>query len=131
MSEMDICDYHAGERAERPWGSWSVLAVYPRAILKRIEVQPGCRLSLQGHQHREELWLVVQGTATVEIDGVERKLTEGESAQVPRMSPHRLSNATQELLVVAELQRGDILSEEDIERYEDDYHRAPEDEHAN
>ncbi len=127
MSGMDICDYHAGDSAERPWGSWKVLAVYPRAILKRIEVKPGCRLSLQGHRHREELWLVVQGMATVEIDGAEQLLHEGEYARVPRLSTHRLSNGTQELLVVAELQRGEFLSEEDIERYEDDYHRAPED----
>ncbi len=131
MSGMDICDYHAGDRAERPWGSWSVLAIYPRAILKRIEVKPGCRLSRQSHRHREELWLVVQGTATVEIDGEEKHLEEGESVRVPCLSRHRLSNDSHELLVVAELQRGELLSEEDIERYEDDYHRAPEDEHVN
>ncbi len=127
MNESDFSRYRTGEKAMRPWGNWSVLAVYPRAILKKIEVKPGCRLSLQGHQHREELWVVVQGRALVEIDGNLRELSEGESVLVPCMSRHRLGNAAEQLLVVVEIQRGDILSEDDIERYEDDYHRAPDD----
>ncbi len=120
---MDFSIYHEGEKAERPWGSWAVLNVYPRAILKQIVVKPHCRLSLQSHEHREELWTVVQGTATVEIDGERRLLEEGESVMVPRGSRHRLSNAADDYLVVVEHQRGDILSEDDIVRYEDDYHR--------
>ncbi len=125
---MDICAYHLGEKAERPWGSWAVLSVNPRAIIKQIVVKPGCRISLQSHQHREELWTVVQGMATVEIDGEFNSLNEGESVMVPRGCRHRLSNASHHPLIVIEHQRGDVLSEEDIVRYEDDYHRAPEDE---
>ncbi len=128
MSDMDLNLYHVGERAERPWGAWAVLGVYPRAILKQIEVKPGCRLSLQSHVHRDELWTVVQGTATVELDGEVQVLLAGGVVTVPRGSRHRLGNAAQELLVVIEIQRGELLSEEDIERYEDDYHRAHEDE---
>ncbi len=120
--------YHTGDHAERPWGSWAVLCVYPRAILKQIRVKPGCRLSLQSHRHRDELWTVVQGTARVETDGVEQLLAEGSVLTVPRGCRHRLGNATQEWLTVIEIQSGDWLSEADIERYEDDYHRAPEDE---
>ena len=67
---------------------------------------------------------MVQGTATVEIDGELRLLEEGESVMVPRGSRHRLSNAAGEYLVVVEHQRGAILSEEDIVRYEDDYDRT-------
>ncbi len=125
---MDLSVYHAGEKAERPWGSWAVLKVYPRAILKQIIVKPGCRLSLQSHEHRDEQWAVVQGTATVEIDGHVLTMGESGSVMVPRCCRHRLSNLTQEPLIVLELQRGDILSEEDIERYEDDYNRAGDEE---
>ncbi len=125
---MDLSHYHTGERAERPWGSWAVFSVYPRAILKQIRVKPGCRLSLQSHRHRDELWTVVQGVATVEIDGKVESLSEGGVVTVPRGSHHRLGNRSQEELIVIEIQSGELLSEEDIERYEDDYHRAPEDE---
>ncbi len=123
---MDLSHYHTGEKAQRPWGSWAVLAVYPRAILKQIRVTPGCRLSLQSHEHRDELWTVVQGVATVEIDGQQRHVPEGGVVTVPRGSRHRLGNEGQGLLIVIEIQSGETLSEEDIERYEDDYHRTPE-----
>ncbi len=125
MNDMDLSHYHNGDHAERPWGSWAVFCVYPNAILKQIKVKPGCRLSLQSHEHREELWTVVQGSATVEIDGTLKTLSEGEVLTVPRGSLHRLGNSTQEWLTVIEIQHGTILSEQDIVRYEDDYHRAP------
>ncbi len=36
--------------------------------MKRIQVVPGGRLSLQKHYHRAEHWVVVRGTAEVTID---------------------------------------------------------------
>ncbi len=127
MSGMDLSHYHTGEKAERPWGGWAVFNVYPHAILKQICVNPGCRLSLQSHQHRDELWTVVQGTATVEIDGEVQILPEGGGITVPRGRRHRLGNNADEVLIVIEIQSGELLSEQDIERYEDDYHRTRED----
>ncbi len=118
-----LSTYCEGESAERPWGSWRVFGVYPRSILKQIVVQPGNRLSLQRHQHRVEHWIVAQGVATVEIDGETRSVPEGEAVNLPRGCSHRLSNDTNEPLVVIELQQGDILSEDDIERIDDDYNR--------
>ncbi len=118
-----LSTYHEGESAERPWGSWRVFAVYPRSILKEIVVKPHDRLSLQRHQHRVEHWIVAQGIATVEIDGVTSTVPEGVAINLPRGCCHRLSNETDELLVVIELQQGTILSEDDIERIDDDYNR--------
>ncbi len=130
MTTMDLSHYHIGDEAIRPWGVWSVFNVYPHAILKQIKVKPGCRLSLQSHRHRDELWTVVQGTAMVEIDGCVQELPVGRVVTVPRGSRHRLGNASRDWLVVIEIQSGELLSEEDIERYEDDYHRAPEEENT-
>ena len=53
------------ERGERPWGSYQVLDESASYKIKRIEVQPGQRLSLQKHHHRSEHWIVVSGTAIV------------------------------------------------------------------
>ena len=49
----------------RPWGSFTILEEGRGYKIKRIEVKPGHRLSLQMHHHRSEHWIVVAGTARV------------------------------------------------------------------
>ena len=51
----------------RPWGTYTVLEESNGYKIKRIEVKPGSRLSLQKHFHRNEHWIVVSGTATVTV----------------------------------------------------------------
>ncbi|MGE3301186.1 MAG: mannose-1-phosphate guanylyltransferase/mannose-6-phosphate isomerase, partial [Arcobacter sp.] len=43
----------------RPWGTYTVLEESNGYKIKRIEVKPGSRLSLQKHFHRNEQWIVV------------------------------------------------------------------------
>ncbi len=117
------------ERAEvhrtayRPWGSYTVLETGERYKIKRITVKPGKRLSLQRHYHRSEHWIVVKGTARILVDGEERILRNGESTFVPAGVIHRLENPGMIPLEVIEVQIGEFLSEEDIERLEDDFER--------
>ncbi len=108
----------------RPWGTYRVLFRSSRYKIKRIAIRPGARLSLQYHLHRTEHWVVVQGTAEVEIDGRSRLIHEGESIFVPKSAPHRLSNPGKIPLEIVEVQCGEYLGEDDIVRLEDDYRRA-------
>jgi mannose-1-phosphate guanylyltransferase len=52
----------------RPWGTYTVLEESNGYKIKRIEVKPGKRLSLQTHKYRNEHWVVVSGIATVEVN---------------------------------------------------------------
>ncbi len=108
----------------RPWGSYSVLEEGHRYKIKRIMVKEGASLSLQRHQHRSEHWVVVKGTALVEIDGKETRLKENESCYVPKFTVHRLSNPGRIPLEIIEVQNGEYVGEDDIERLEDHYGRA-------
>lgn len=119
----DHLRYVAGDASERPWGRWRVLEVFSGAVLKRIEVRPGGRLSLQLHHYRAEHWVVAQGTALVHVGNEQRTLTVGESVNIPAEVPHRLTNPGSQLLIVTELQVGDVLSEDDIVRLSDDFGR--------
>ena len=112
-------------RVHRPWGSYQGLDRGERFLVKRIVVKPGGRLSLQRHKHRAEHWVVVRGTARVTIEGKVRDLKENESAFVPIGAVHRLENPGSEPLELVEVQTGHHLSEDDIERLEDDYRRKP------
>jgi mannose-6-phosphate isomerase-like protein (cupin superfamily) len=111
------------ESEDRPWGSWHVLDVSDGYKVKRIQVNPGCRLSLQTHQHRSEHWVVIQGVATCTVDDTVKTAAAGESVDVPLGAKHRIANDGAEELVIIEVQLGSYTGEDDICRHEDDYGR--------
>ena len=115
-------------RVHRPWGSYETIVDGPSFRVKKIVVNPGARLSLQRHQHRSEHWVVVHGMAEVEIveskSQLKRELLPNTSAYIPKGAIHRLSNPGTEVLEVIEVQCGDYVGEDDIERFSDDYGRS-------
>ncbi|BAZ88240.1 phosphomannose isomerase type II C-terminal cupin domain [Dolichospermum compactum] len=108
----------------RPWGSFTVLEEGRGYKIKRIEVKPGHRLSLQMHHHRSEHWIVVSGTAKVVCGDKEILLSNNQSTYVPQCTTHRLENPGVIPLVLIEVQNGEYLGEDDIIRYQDDYARS-------
>ena len=108
----------------RPWGTYETTDRGDRFQTKRIVVKPGGQLSLQMHYHRSEHWIVVSGTALVTVDGVERIVSENQSAYIPAGSQHRLENPGKVPLHLIEVQCGPYLGEDDIVRFEDKYARA-------
>lgn len=114
--------YHA--KVNRPWGNYTVLEEDSQGFkLKRIEVAPGARLSLQSHQQRSEHWVVVSGTATVTNGEDVITVNKNQSTYIPIGAKHRLENRGSEPLHIVEIQVGDYLGEDDIQRYEDNYGR--------
>ena len=107
----------------RPWGSFTILDEGAGYKVKRIEVLPGGRLSYQKHARRIEHWMVVQGEARFTLDGAERIVRVGETADIPIGALHRVENPGPDLLIFIEIQRGDYLGEDDIVRVSDDYGR--------
>ncbi|MCD6681343.1 MAG: mannose-1-phosphate guanylyltransferase/mannose-6-phosphate isomerase [Burkholderiaceae bacterium] len=107
----------------RPWGTYTVLQEGPRFKIKRIEVKPKERLSLQMHHHRSEHWIVVSGTAKVQCDERVHLVAANESTYIPIGTRHRLENPGVVPLVMIEVQCGDYLGEDDIVRFDDAYGR--------
>ncbi len=108
----------------RPWGSFTILEEGKGYKIKRIEVKPNHRLSLQMHHHRSEHWIVVSGTAKVTCDGEEKILYSNQSTYVPPCTSHRLENPGVIPLIMIEVQNGEYLGEDDIVRFDDDYART-------
>ena len=107
----------------RPWGSYTTLLKSNTYLVKRLILNPHNRISLQYHNHRSEHWVVVSGVAEV-MNGEKTFLVKtGESTFVSAGTIHRLANHGDSPLEVIEVQNGDILTEEDIIRCEDDFHR--------
>lgn len=108
----------------RPWGGYSSVLVGERFQVKRLFVKPGKRLSLQKHHHRSEHWIVVRGTAEVQIGEKVMMLAENQSVYIPQGELHRLSNSGKILLELIEVQTGSYLGEDDIIRIEDEFGRS-------
>ncbi len=107
----------------RPWGAYEGLDRGDGYLVKRITVNPGASLSLQRHQFRSEHWVVVRGTARVTLENMTFEREANESIYIPIGEKHRLENPGKDLLEIIEVQTGDQLIEEDIERFSDEYGR--------
>ena len=107
----------------RPWGSYQSMLKEQRWQVKLIKVKPNSSLSLQMHHHRSEHWVVVKGTAKVEIDGEDKLLSENQSIYIPIGKSHRLTNPGKMNLELIEVQSGPYLEEDDIVRFDDNYGR--------
>lgn len=108
---------------QRPWGHYVKFYEEAGVWVKRVEVNPGARLSLQKHDHRSEKWNIVTGEGLVDLDGKEIKVKAGSIIDVPVGAIHRIANIGKDQLVFIEVACGDHLSEDDITRLEDDYNR--------
>jgi len=108
----------------RPWGGYSSMFIGDKFQVKRLFIKSGKRLSLQKHRHRSEHWVVVRGTARVQLGDKTLFLNENESIYIPQGKSHRLTNDSKILLEIIEVQTGSYLGEDDIIRIEDDFGRV-------
>jgi mannose-1-phosphate guanylyltransferase / mannose-6-phosphate isomerase len=111
-------------RVYRPWGYYQGVDAGARYQVKRIVVKPDAALSLQKHFHRSEHWVVVRGAAEVTVGTDVRTVCENESIYIPIGTVHRLANRGPTPLELIEVQVGEHLSEDDIERLTDQYGRG-------
>jgi len=116
-------EYLLHKRVNRPWGAYEGLDSGEGFLVKRITVNPGARLSLQRHNQRAEHWVVVRGTAEVTCENVVQTIGANQSFYISIGEKHRLANPGDSILEIIEVQTGQVLSEDDIERFDDIYGR--------
>jgi len=115
----------------RPWGWYINVEGNDKEIdeinkfkVKRIGVYPGKRLSLQSHKHRSEHWVIVGGTARVQVGEDQLILHKNQHVYIPVGVLHRMENIGEDMVEFVETQIGDYLGEDDIVRYQDDFGRV-------
>ena len=109
---------------QRPWGNYKILLTERDCQVKRIEILPHARFSLQKHARRAERWIVIAGSGVATVGKKKRPVSPGSYIEVPRGEVHRMENTGEKPLVFIEVQNGDYLGEDDIVRLEDDFHRT-------
>lgn len=105
---------------QRRWGEYRVIdaSVFPdgaKALTKELVVKEGGQLSYQRHQRRAEVWTVVSGRGEVVLDGLVQEVRAGSVVKI-RAGQMHAARALEELHVI-EVQTGDVLVEEDVERF--------------
>ena len=111
------------EKVIRPWGNYEVLFTGTDCQVKRIEVIPGKRLSLQSHKFRAEHWFIVSGNGTAIIGDQIKDIKSGDAIDIPIGVKHRIAAGEISTVVFVEVQTGSSFDEDDIIRYEDDFGR--------
>lgn len=107
---------------QKPWGTYKVLHEDNNFKIKELIVMPNASLSMQRHQQRSELWLVVEGKCEVltRLDNgyqlPNRILKTFDSFTVKKMDWHQLYNPYKAPCKLIEIQYGDKCVEEDIIR---------------
>ncbi len=106
---------------QRRWGEYRVIgnSVFPdgaRALTKELLIRAGRQISYQRHARRSEVWTVVSGTGEVVLDGLARQVRAGSVVDIASGVLHACRAIGSDLRVI-EVQYGDVLVEEDIERF--------------
>lgn len=123
LKEKGLSQAVEHRKGRRPWGWYDSIDQGEGFKVKRIVVYPGASLSLQRHRRRAEHWVVVKGEALVQVGEVVHTVKENQSIYIPKTEVHRLTNQTGAEIQLIEVQIGDYLGEDDIERLEDNYGR--------
>jgi len=122
MQNLDkSTDRIAHELVKKPWGGYLVLEKYSNAYwLKKLFIHKGEELSLQSHQNRSEIWIVLKGRIRVQKEDSFSILRKGEFIKINKKEKHRIYGITN--AQVLEVAFGKV-EEEDIIRYQDKYGR--------
>jgi mannose-6-phosphate isomerase-like protein (cupin superfamily) len=89
-----------------------------------MNIKPGKKQSLQRHKNRSEYWQIISGSGMVYLEDSKFKLDKNDNIYIPQGDLHRLENIGKDLLKIVEIQIGKKISEDDIERLEDDFGRV-------
>ncbi len=108
----------------RPWGSYTNLFKGKNFLVKELNVKSKGILSLQKHHHRSEHWLITQGKPLITLNKKKISKSVNQSIYIPKGAIHRIENPFKINVKILEIQKGSILKETDIVRYQDIYGRV-------
>ena len=108
----------------RPWGSYTNLFKGKNFLVKELNVKSKGILSLQKHHHRSEHWLITQGKPLITLNKEKLSKSVNQSIYIPKGAIHRIENPFKINVKILEIQKGSILKETDIVRYQDIYGRV-------
>ena len=109
------------EKVFRPWGGYEIIEKKDTYWIKKLYITPGEQTSLQSHNNRSEVWVVLRGVVRAYKNGVPSVLRVGDVLILKEREKHRLQGVEDAIVLEAALGRP---RERDIIRHQDDYGRV-------
>ena len=103
--------------AEKSWGSYRVLDVSDQSMTVKVTLNPGHGMNYHSHERRNEVWTVVSGSGSVDIDGIPREVSAGDVIDLPVGCKHTVSASSTGLQII-EVQMGEEISMKDKKKWE-------------
>jgi mannose-1-phosphate guanylyltransferase len=106
---------------ERRWGEYKVIdtAEFPdgyKSFTKQLKIKSGKCISYQAHRHRDEVWTFIDGEGELVLDGVRSVVGRGDTVTIRKGVRHAVKAISD--LTFIEVQSGDQLVEDDVERFD-------------
>ena len=102
--------------AEKSWGSFRVIDIEEGSMTIKVTLNAGHKMNYHSHEHRDEVWTVIEGEGRTIIDGVETKVRAGDVVSMAAGTPHTIIADTD--LQVIEVQLGQEISVGDKKKLE-------------
>ena len=106
--------------AEKSWGSYKVLDVEEGSMTVKVTLNPGHRMNYHSHEHRDEVWTVINGEGRTIVDGMEQPVKPGDVITMASGCRHTVL-AGEKGLQLIEVQLGTGISVTDKKKYEMPY----------
>lgn len=106
--------FDQGRTIYKPWGTYELLNVNPRYVVRKVVVTEGKTIYAHQHAHRTEHWIIVCGRARIILKGSEGEYGANDSIEVPENTAHQISNIGNEPLVFMEISTGTMVEERDL-----------------
>lgn len=107
----------------RPWGKFNLIYKDTGLWIKKIFLNPGSEISLQKHNFRSEIWLVLDNEILVSVSGENKVLKTGDVITIPVGVVHKMTNNTKLISIILEIGHGKLVEDSDIIRFTDIYLR--------
>lgn len=107
--------FNSGQIVYRPWGYYEVLSEGNGFKVKKVTVFVGKYISAHLHEHRNEHWSIVSGSARIILNGIEKEYNTNDNIYVERGMSHKVYNNGAQELIIVEVGVGEELTESDSE----------------
>lgn len=104
--------------AEKSWGTYTVIDAQSGSMTIKVTLRAGNRMKYHSHEHRDEVWTVIEGKGRAVVDGVETQIQTGDVVRLPVGCKHTLIADTD--MNVIEVQMGMDITQSDKKVYKDE-----------